>query len=431
MIKKFLISVLLIFVGCLLGYTQDKVKETSGKQPKWVNGLVKDYIIASGKGATTQEAQQKALTMVKENIVAAVAENVKSSSSINKEELNVNNKVFTFLEKFSSQVATQSAKVPFLQGISLSEVEEYYWERYETKDKKTYYNYFIKYPFPDTELSRLAFEFKLRDEDLTKQLNDKLASLDNVASVEQIEQNIGELQVLADYFMDGRKDQASLGITRCNSMLSSIELVEQPGNLGELKFALRLGTKTISTIKKPVTRSECARVTSTINNQDYWLVKYDFSNCYEDPENNILVKYRFGNNDVQKKFYFDISANKATIFVNEAFHFTTVTKGSSTVDASQLDMTVISKYDAPFTIEKVIIEFKGQTPVTIEGINQNFTGKGNHNLKLSINQPIKIDATSTNGKTLPVLSGYIHYRSNATGEVKTYKVYNHSYTTDW
>ena len=277
----------------------------------------------------------------------------------------------------------------------------------------------------------MVFEFKLRDEDLTKQLNDLLSNLDQVESVEKIENNIGELLLLADYFMDARKDQASLGITRCNSMLNSIELVEQQGTLGELKYSLRLGTKAINTIKKPVTKSECARILSTVNNQDYCTVKYDFSNCYEDPENNIFVKYRFGNNDVSKKFFFDVSANKASIFVNEAFHFTSVTKGAGTIDASQLDMVVISKYDAPFTIEKVVIEFKGQTPLIIDGINQGFSGKGNHNLKLAINQPIKIEATSSIGKALPVLSGFIHYKSNQTGEVKTYKVYNHSYTTDW
>ena len=411
--------VVLLLLNCSLGVAQDKVKETSGKQPKWVNGLVKDYIISSGKGATSQEAQQKALAMVKENIVSAVAENVKSSSTLSKEETNFNNKVFNFLEKFASQVATQSAKVPFLQGISLSQVEEFYWEKLETSDRKTYFNYYIKYPFPDGELSRLVFEYKLRDEDLTKQLNELLAQLDQVESVEKIEKNIGELQLLADYFMDGRKDQASLGITRCNSMLNSIELVEQEGNLGELKFTLRLGTKAISTVKKPVTKSECARIMSTINNQDYWTVKYDFSNCYEDPENNILVKYRFGNNDVSKKFFFDIATNKANIFVNEAFHFTTVTKGSATIDAAQVDMVVISKYNAPFTIEKVVIEFKGQTPVVIDGINQGFSGKGNHNLKLAINQPIKMEATSSNGKTLPVLSGFISMPSSLKSKAST------------
>lgn len=428
--KKYLLLVFALIASTGLSLSQDKVLEKSGKQPKWVNGLMKDYIITVGSGATNQEAQQNALTMVKERIVSSVAENVKSKSELTKQET-TNNNVSAFLEKFASQTTTESGKVPFLQGISLSKVEEFYWEKLQRKDKSIYFYYHIKYPFSDFELQKLVSDFKMRDAELTKQLEDLLAQTETVESVEQIEKNISELKVLTDYFMDGRKDQANLGITRYLSMLSSIELVEVESNLGELKYALRLGTRTISTVKKPITKSECARITSTVNNQDSWLVKYDYANCYEDPENNILVKYRFGNSDVQKKFYFDISANKASIFVNEPFHFTTTTKGDGTIDASVLDITVVSKYDAPFTIDKIIIEFKGLTPVTIDGINQSFSGKGNHNFKLNINQPIKIDGTSATGKSLAFLSGYIHYKSNVTGEVKTYRIYNHSYTTDW
>lgn len=429
--KKFLLLAVFLIATAGVNLAQDKVIQKSGKQPKWVNNLEKDYIITVGRGATSQEAQQNALTMVKERIVSSVAENVKAKTELKKEEANYNNNISVFLEKFASSTTTESGKVPFLQGISLSKVEEFYWEKLQGKDKKEYFYYHLKYPFPEFELQKLVSDYKMRDNELTRQLEDLVAQADNVESVEQAEKNIGELRVLTDYFMDGRKNQAELGITRYNSILSSIELVEIESSLGELKYSLRLGTRTITTVKKPFTKSECARVTSTINNQDSWTVKYDYSNCYEDPENNILVKYRFGNADVQKKFYFDINVNKASIFVNLPFHFTTVTKGDGTVDASMVDMTIVSKYDAAFTIEKVVIEFKGLTPIIIEGINQNFSGKGNHTLKLNINQPIKISETSSIGKTISLLSGYVHFKSNSTGEVKTYRIYNHSYTTDW
>jgi len=429
--KKYLLLVVVLIVTAGIGLSQDKVIQKSGKQPKWVNNLEKDYIITVGRGATSQEAQQNALTMVKERIVSSVAENVKAKTELKKEEANYNNNISVFLEKFASSTTTESGKVPFLQGISLSKVEEFYWEKLQGKDKKEYYYYHLKYPFPEFEMQKLVSDYKMRDNELTRQLEDLVAQAESVETVEQMEKNIGELRVLTDYFMDGRKNQAELGITRYNSLLGSIELVEVESSLGELKYSLRLGTKTITTVKKPITKSECARITSTINNQDHWLVKYDFSNCYEDPENNILVKYRFGSTDVQKKFYFDIAVNKASIFVNVPFHFTTTTKGETTVDGSILDLTVVSKYDAAFTIEKIIIEFKGLTPVILDGINQSFSGKGNHNLKLNINQSIKIAETTTAGKNLSLLSGYIHFKSNATGEVKTYRIFNHSYTTDW
>ena len=117
--------------------------------------------------------------------------------------------------------------------------------------------------------------------------------------------------------------------------------------------------------------------------------------------------------------------------MSDPFNFTAISKDSTNVVSALLDMTVRSKYDSPFTIDKVVIEWKGIPPVVIDNIGQSFQGKGNHNLKLNVEQPIKIAGTSSAGKTLSLISGYIYYRSNNTGESKTYRIYNHSYTTDW
>ncbi len=428
--KKLLIIALLLPVTACMA--QLKVVDKSGKQPGWVNGIQKDFIIVAGSGASVQEAQQNALNMVKERIVSSVAENVKTRSEMRTEEANYNNNISVFLEKFASSTTTESGKVPFLQGISLSKVEEFYWEK--TEDKKrgvVRFNYHIKYPFPEFELKKLVSDFKMRDRQLTEQLENLLAAVDNVASVEEIDKNIDELNVLSDYFMDGRKDQCALGITRYRSLLASIELVELESGLGMLKYALRLGDRYIGTVKKPTVKSECARVTSTVNNKDHVIVNFDYDNCYEDPENHILVTYRLGNANVQKKFYFDITADKAAIFVNEPFHFVATDKDEISVNVASLDITIVSKYQAPFTIDKVVLEFKGQAPVIIEGIGQSFSGKGNHSLKLMVNQPMQIAGTTTAGKTISMLSGYIHYQSDKTGEKKTYRIYNQNYTTNW
>lgn len=429
--KKFLS--LFVATLCIVGlsYSQDKEIAKSGKKPKWINGIEKDYIIVSGSGPDEQTAQQSALSMIKERIVTSVAENVKSTSEIRKEEANYNNNVNVFLEKFASSTTTQSGKVPFLQGISLSKVEAFYWEKLQRKDKSVYVNYHLKYPFPEFELKKLVSDFKMRDNELTRQMEDLIAQTETVESVEQIEKNIAELKTLTEYFMDGRVDQCNIGITRYRSLLKSIELVELESNLGELKYYLRLGDRRISTVKKPTTKSECARITSTINDKESVTIKYNYENCYEDPENNILVKYRFGSEDVQKPFYFDVAANKASIFVSDPFHFTANAKDEESVSSALLDITIRSKYDSPFTVEKVVIEWKGVPPVVLDGIGQSFTGKGNHSLKLNVEQSIKIKETTSTGKALSLLSGYIHYRSDATGELKTFRIYNHSYTTDW
>ncbi len=413
-------------------FAQVKVIESSARRiPSWVNGLEKDYIIVVGSAANIQDAQQNALNMVKERIVSSVAENVKTSSEMKMQESTINN-ISTYLENFATTTKTTSGPVPFLQGVSLSKVEEFYWEKTEKKaDRSILYNYHIKYPFPYIEMWKLVDEFKKRDKELSEQLDVLLNSVDNVASVEDIERSIGELKVLSEYFMDGRKDKAILGITRYNSLYDGIELVELESDLGMLKYALRLGNRYIESTRKPQVKSECARITGTINNKDFTIVNYDYFNCFEDPENSIMVTYRFGNNTVRKPFYFDITADKAAIFVNEPFHFKALSTSEGVVDGSTLDLVLVSKYEASFTVNKIVLEFPGQTPIIVDNIGENFKGKGNHALKLMINDPINVDATSTQGKRISMLSGYIHFKSDKTGEIKTYRIYNHNYTTNW
>lgn len=425
-----LISLLLpIFFTCV---AQPKVVEKSSrKQPGWVNGLEKDYIITVGSGSTVQEAQQNALNMVKEQIVSAVAENVQTTSEMRIEE-NTVNKVSTYLENFATTTTTTSGPVPFLQGISLSKVDEFYWEKLQDKKARTVqFVYHLKYPFPKIEVWKLVEEFKKRDKEMTRQLDELIAAADNVENIDDIHKNIGELKILADYFMDGRRNTANLGITRYRGLYNSLELVEIESGLGELKYALRLGDRYVHTSRKPNTSSDCARITSTVNNKDHTIIKYDYYNCYDDPENHILVTYRFGNNNIQKKFFFDITADKASIFVNEPIRLSALNKEDDVVSNSTMDITLVSKYNAPFTISKVEVEIQGQAPIVIQNIEQRFSGKGNHSLKLNVDKELKADETSTSGKRISMLSGYIHFTSDKTGEKKTYRIYNHTYTTDW
>ena len=182
-----------IAIACV---AQTKVVESSSKRkPGWINGLEKDYIITSGSGSTVQEAQQNALNMVKEQIVSSVAENVQTTSEMKVEE-NTVNKVSTYLEKFATTTTTTSGPVPFLQGISLAKVEEFYWEKTENKaNRSVRFEYHLKYPFPRTEIWKLVEEFKKRDVEMTKQLDDLFAAADNISNIDDIEKNIGELRI--------------------------------------------------------------------------------------------------------------------------------------------------------------------------------------------------------------------------------------------
>ncbi len=178
-------------------------------------------------------------------------------------------------------------------------------------------------------------------------------------------------------------------------------------------------------------KSECARITGTKNNVSDWEITYDYENCYEDPENHILVSYRFGNVAVSKKFYFDVAGTKAKIHVSDAVRFTKVEEDADNVLSAECNLTLVFKYDAPLVIEKVTLEIKGAAPVVVEGINQEFKGKGNHELKLNVTGQLPKVVTTTTGKSNPILSGTVQFKNTATGESMTYRLYNQKYSTNW
>lgn len=411
---------------------QEKVVErSSSKKPKWVNALEQDYIIVTGTGNTIELAQSQALMAIKESIVEAIAVNVKTNTNIKTEELSNKNSVLLFLESFSSNTSSQSAKVPFLQGISLSLAEGYYWERVRYRDNSTRYIYHIKYPFPVVDMNRLAFEFKLRDEELTEKLNKLSADNYIPSSVEEIESLIGELRILADYFMDGRKDVANLAIRRYNSMLSSIELVDAGSTLGTVRYTLKLGNSFITTVKKPTLRSECSKITGTDQSQGVWVIKYDYSDCYADIKNNVVVRYRFGSNNVEKIFYFDINQTKVDLFISQSINFTKELVSQDNIERFNVSVAINAKTDAPFTIKKLTLELKGIPHIVIDNINESFSGKGIHNLNLVVETPINTTQSSSLGKPINQMNGTLEYLNNTTGERNSYRIYNQTYNTNW
>jgi hypothetical protein len=124
--KKLTGIILLLSFG-LVAFAQPKVMDKSGRKPDWVNGIQKDFIIVSGSGPTINDAQNSALMIIKERIVSSVADNVKATSTMQTEEATTNKSVSSFFEKYTSNVTSESGKVPYLQGVSLSNANEFYW----------------------------------------------------------------------------------------------------------------------------------------------------------------------------------------------------------------------------------------------------------------------------------------------------------------
>jgi hypothetical protein len=278
-------------------FAKDKVIERSGKQPAWAKTMMTpDYIITVADAATTGEAQQKALLLVKQEIVRGIAEQVMSSSTISKQAINVES-----TESYTQNIIAKAVKVPFVQGISASQIEAVYWEKIRRGKQVEFYRYYVKYPFGKMQMNRLAAEFKKEDFKITLRLDELETALSQIESVEQISMAATELGKFAKTPDDPRKDRAMLLYSRCHELLASVYITQLNNEPGHIEYQLSIGDKLISCTQIPKVKSECASITK-IKVGDVCSIDYSFDGCYPDLENFMEVSYRFGNKTLKHKF---------------------------------------------------------------------------------------------------------------------------------
>ncbi|MCX7987131.1 MAG: hypothetical protein N2662_09355, partial [Bacteroidales bacterium] len=389
------------------------------------NGIVKDYIIVSASGETAESAQSNALLRIKERIISSIAENIQTSSEYYRGEKSVNG-VTNFIENYETFTKTKAADIGFVKGISLSKAEEYYWEKV-SEDGKIKYYYHIKYPFSERDLAKLVLDFEMADKQLTEEMNTIIDSIPYINRIEQITEYSRSLQTLSKAFIDTRKQKAELYINKLNEMLRSITIYPLEEKLGEIKYTLRYNDKTIYTAATPRITSNCAKITDTRNEGEFWIIRYNYSGCYDDPSNVITVVYPVSSS-LRKDFSFDINANKAEIMLRDEIVLTAPNTNSDQLSQVQCNMVVYSKYNSPLTIEKVTLNWENYPPIVVEGIKYEIKGRGEYNVSFTL--PQSLDKKICNPSTKNTISGSIQFRG-VTGELLTYRIYNQRYKSNW
>lgn len=421
--------ILLVFAGTFMA--QIKVIDDSGKKPKWVNGIEKDYVIVVGTGKDLETAKINAMISVKENIAKSVAEYVKSSSELSKTETNGKN-MASFFETYNAKTQTETADIPSLKGISPSKAEAFWWEKTRNKaNGEEAVNYHIKYPFPEIELRKIIMEFQKIDRELTEKLENIVNAAETIESIEEMITNIAELEAMMKSFKDNRKTKAEGAIAKYNTMLKSVSLVPVKNDLGDLTFMTKLGERVVWTMQKPQVNSygKCAQTTSVTSEKSTWHILYKYANCFDDPMNAITVDFTFNGNKISNKFNFDINKNRVDIFFKNDINFTTVTKDGNAISESKCELTFVSKFATPIIVEKVVIDVQGAPPIIFNGVNAEFEGKGDHELVLKCTQ--RLDKQYSSNNQASAVNGSVNWKNKATGEKGTTKIFDQKYSTDW
>lgn len=138
---------------------EDKILERSHNiMPQWVNAVESNYIITTATGESVELARKQALNQVKEQILFAVAVHVESETMISSvQEINGNNVKIS--EETYHNIRLKASDIPYISGISLSCIEDYYWEKVKKSRNVAEYHYSIKYPFEKDQLNKLISDF--------------------------------------------------------------------------------------------------------------------------------------------------------------------------------------------------------------------------------------------------------------------------------
>ena len=395
------------------------------KKPAWVNTLVKDYIIVVASSNTLEDAQEKALIKVKEHIISSVADNISSTSEYTLTE-DTKSGDMSITENYKVATKTRAADIPFIKGISANQVEEYYWEKVSEKGGITFY-YHLKYPFTDFQLKKLIMEYERADRELTKQLDDLLARLDAAESIEELNQVNNEIKALSKSFIDvdNRKMKCNVAINRIAQMLKNVAIEATGTSLGEIRFTLYIDGRNFKTSALPKVKSNCAKIKDIKPDGNEWVVKYSVDECYDDPDNKITIRC----GSASKDFWFNVKENSVEIFVSADINLTGGTDNGEAIEGCRCAIPVVSKYDSPFVIEKVVLNFGNEAPIIIENIGQKFSGKGNHDLTLTIDK--QLDKSIYTQKKYQTVKGTIFYKAVNSNESNAYRLYNQKITTDW
>ena len=283
-----------------------KLVEKSGPKPEWVGqGSVKGFIIVQSDKPTLEEAKADAMQKVRTEIASSVATNV-SRTVDSYTQKTIENGNATMNATMSIESTSKIAKMPAIQGVSITKADTYQ-ELY--KNKKTgeeYYNLYVKYPFTQFDLVELVTAYELHEKELDERIAGYENGLDNIETIEQVDDAIIALKALASEVGDDDPRYVNINgiVKRYNSVYDNI--IIDVVNKSNKKITVRLvyNGKTVTTAQKPRATSNCADQFNVKSEGTNTVINFNSDYCYDQDDNFVEVRFKVGPKFVKEKIYF-------------------------------------------------------------------------------------------------------------------------------
>ncbi len=378
-ILAILLAVPLLFHAAEVSAQKEKIVERSAKRaPAWVGITTSDYFAASGRAATLADAQADALNQIRQYVISSVAVNVTSVESSFAGQ-RTKDEVAEVLKRYSSQVDTEAAAMPFLTDLSLSNAEEVYWEKVYVKASGSYfYNYHVKYPFTASQRLALTTEFLRIDRARYAEFQRLKALYDTFTTVEEIDRAIAELDPLIEYFFDrarrGEAEALQRSYRNAYANIAIVPLQEQPESC---IYALECNGRKITTTKTPQLKSPTAVDLAVHRNNDDYLLTYDCAYSRPEDENYINIAYLFGGRRVHRRLTFDPMEGRLSLQPCGQIKVWEIAAENGAGCTVTVEIALRSRTDAAFTVVGALLDLpESSCKIESGALEQTFSGSG-------------------------------------------------------
>lgn len=374
--KKWMLLFLFTGIGAGLHFdlsAQEKVIEKSAKKrPVWVSGVAQEYLITSAISDDLETAKNQALEDVRKQMIRAVAENVSLTTSGTTQQRIEHSQIDLFVERFTSDYKTQSASIPYITGVSLSNAEDSYWEkRQDKKTKVVSYLYAIKYPLPEAELRKMIRAFEKQDQEMYARYVRLENQLTDIRSLEQIDGAILELNPLIAYFFDNvRKNAATSLQQRYTDQYKNVSLKVYSNKLGDHRFGFMLNGKAISTSQRMTAKSNDAYDLFVEPMDDIIAVKYQYDGAEFDRLSEVTINTRIGGKSVPHRFTFTLHKSKVKLYPEKMVYLTAETKNDSIVGQINIRIPMKSESGSSYIIRSLLLDVPGLSePIVVDDLD--------------------------------------------------------------
>jgi hypothetical protein len=309
--QKNILILLMLFLP-LFGFAQKHYKlieKTPKNKPAWLtNGnTFGAFIIQASKVATLEEAQNDVMMSLLNQVASSIAVQVigEMEKNIDWTVVNLNGKSKEqYIEEIRNNTTVRIAKMPALQGFSITKADVY-WERYRNKKTKEYcYDYYIRYPFSSFELDELISAYNAQDKLVNDEIDNYKNILEDIENVDVMLENINMMKTMMQEY--GEED-----IVKYNKLKNNISLYEKTiGNIyievlentsGKLVIQLKCDDKVLKTKLLPQLKGECARDFVKKHNGNQIEINFNTFDCFEQDDNYIEIKFTFGKKRITEK----------------------------------------------------------------------------------------------------------------------------------